>query len=171
MKKFFESASKQSWFDNTLFVITADHTGPAEQPKYQSNIGIFEIPVLFYQHNSELKGRSELVTQQCDIFPSIMDYLNYDNPFTAFGNSVFDSATNHFAVNFLSDNYQLVRKDYLLQFDGEKTTGLFYFSSDSLLKKNILYLRPEIVNENSLLLKSFIQQFNHAMIHNGLMTN
>jgi phosphoglycerol transferase MdoB-like AlkP superfamily enzyme len=169
LKTFFEAASKQSWFDSTLFIITADHTGPLEFPKYQTKIGIYEIPIVFYQHNSKLKGRAEGVTQQCDILPSVLDFLNYDKPFSAFGNSVFDSSVTHFAVNFLSDYYQLLTNDYLLQFDGERNLALYSYKSDSLLLKNVLKENPHVTQESSLLLKSVVQQFNNAMIKNEIV--
>jgi phosphoglycerol transferase MdoB-like AlkP superfamily enzyme len=169
LKTFFEAASKQSWFDSTLFIITADHTGPLEKPKYQTKIGIYEIPIVFYQHNSKLKGRADGVTQQCDILPSVLDFLNYDKPFSAFGNSVFDSSVTHFAVNFLSDYYQLLTNDYLLQFDGERNLALYSYKSDTLLLKNVLKENPLVATENSLLLKSVVQQFNNAMIKNEIV--
>ncbi|HKR03925.1 MAG TPA: LTA synthase family protein, partial [Bacteroidia bacterium] len=169
LKTFFENASKQPWFDSTLFVLTADHTGPAEYAQYQTKKGIYEIPVLFYRHNSSLKGRSGLVTQQCDILPSVLDLLNYDKPFSAFGNSVFDTAVTHFAANFLNDYYQLITNENLLQFDGEKNMALYSYKSDSLIQKNILSENHADAGKNSLLLKSVIQQFNHAMIHNEIV--
>ncbi len=168
LKSFFEEASGQTWFDSTLFVITADHTGPAEYPAYQTKKGIYEIPILFYQPHSSLKGRSAIVVQQSDILPTVFDLLNYDEPFSAFGNSMFDSSVTHFAANFLSDFYQLTTDDYLFQFDGEKNLAL-YAMNDSLLEKNILSVNHNTAEKNSLLLKSVIQQFNHAMISNEIV--
>ncbi|MEP7169056.1 MAG: LTA synthase family protein, partial [Bacteroidota bacterium] len=169
LKTFFENASHQTWFDNTLFVLTADHTGPAEFAKYQTKKGIYEIPILFYRHNSNLKGRSDLVTQQSDILPSVLDLLNFDKPFSAYGNSVFDSTVTHWAANFMSDSYQLIADENMIQFDGEKNIGLYSYKTDTLLRKNMLSENRVEAEKNSLLLKSIIQQFNHAMIHNEIV--
>ncbi|MEO5569515.1 MAG: LTA synthase family protein [Bacteroidia bacterium] len=169
LKTFFENACGQSWYDSTLFVITSDHTGPSDYPEYKTKKGIYEIPIIFYQPHSNLKGRSDEVVQHCDILPTVLDLLNYDEPFSAFGNSVFDSTVTHFAANSLSDYYQLITQDYLLQFDGEKNVAMFSNNNDSLMMKNILSVNHSAAEKNSLLLKSFIQQFNHAMIHNEIV--
>ncbi|MBQ8442624.1 MAG: LTA synthase family protein, partial [Bacteroides sp.] len=39
LKRFFETASKQPWFENTLFVLTADHTNLSAVPEYQTALG------------------------------------------------------------------------------------------------------------------------------------
>src|SRR5207244_1754677 len=97
-----ERASKMSWYKNTLFVITSDHTALAEYPFYRSRVGMYSIPILYFvPGDSSLSGKSIKTTQQIDILPSIMDYLNYDQNYFAFGKSVFDSSTGEFAVNYL----------------------------------------------------------------------
>ncbi len=77
LKEFFETASKMPWYDSTLFVITADHTGPSKDPYYSNRLGIYEIPILFYMPHSNLKGLSHLTTQHIDIMPTILDYIHY----------------------------------------------------------------------------------------------
>ncbi len=170
LKTFFDEAKKQPWFDNTLFIITADHTSEAEFPVYQSKLGVFAVPVIFYHHN-KLNGKYNKVAQHCDILPSVMDYLNYDEPFSAFGNSIFDTTKTKFAMSFLSDFYQLVTDDYLLQFDGEKNMALYDYKHDALLTKNLLPQEKQTAEKNAILLKSVIQHFNHAMIHNEIVTD
>ena len=58
LRRFFETASKQAWFGNTIFVITADHA--QSQPQldiYRSSTGSFEVPVVFYTPDGSLKGK------------------------------------------------------------------------------------------------------------------
>jgi phosphoglycerol transferase MdoB-like AlkP superfamily enzyme len=47
LKKFFETASKQPWYQNTIFVITADHTNQIYYPEYQKAMNRFAIPLCF----------------------------------------------------------------------------------------------------------------------------
>ncbi|MEA3443985.1 MAG: sulfatase-like hydrolase/transferase, partial [Bacteroidota bacterium] len=49
LKKFFEAAQKESWYKNTIFVITADHTSQTKEKKYQTRSGAYQIPLLFFQ--------------------------------------------------------------------------------------------------------------------------
>ena len=45
--KFFETASKQPWFQNTIFVLTSDHTNMSDHAYYQTDLGGFCSPTLF----------------------------------------------------------------------------------------------------------------------------
>ena len=84
LELFFEKASKQPWFNNTLFVLTADHTNLSEHPDYQSDYGNFRVPVIFYCPSDSLEGTRKAIAQQSDIFPSILGYLGYDKPVISF---------------------------------------------------------------------------------------
>ena len=76
----FEMAKKASWYNNTLFVITADHTSEGYLPYYQSSVGQYAIPLIFYQEGSNLKGLNESIAQQTDVMPTVLNYLGYDKP-------------------------------------------------------------------------------------------
>jgi len=48
LKDFFITASKQEWFKNTVFIITADHSAENEKAYYQSPQGKYEIPLIVF---------------------------------------------------------------------------------------------------------------------------
>jgi len=166
--KFFEEAAKTEWYHNTLFVITADHTGPSNSMKYNTKAGHFMIPLVFYHPGSALQGTYGKVTQQTDIIPGILDYLNYDQPFTAFGKSPFDTTKASFAVNYPGDVYQVIGDKYLVQFDGNETVAAFEYKTDTLLMNNIADAENMEQQRLVLSLKSVIQQYNSALIRNEL---
>jgi len=84
LREFFREASKQPWYKNTLFVLTADHSLPSnDHREYITSTGLFSIPVIFHQPNSNLVGMDSTLVQQIDIFPTVMGYLKYDAPFFA----------------------------------------------------------------------------------------
>ena len=168
LKKFFKSIEKESWFDSTLFVITADHTGPSADNYYSNNAGGFEIPILFYKHNSSLKGIDAKTTQHIDIMPSILGYLNFDEEYFSLGENSLDSTAKGYAVNFINDVYQIFQDDYLLQFDGQKTISLYNYKTDSLLQHNLIGKIPEKEKTMETKLKAIIQTFNTGMIHNKM---
>jgi len=112
LKKFFETASKTNWYDSTLFVITGDHTAISEYPFYQGHIGMYAVPVIFFQPTHLQKNTSLATTEQIDILPGILDLLNYDEPFFSFGSSMFDSTVTHSSVNYINGLYQLKRLCY-----------------------------------------------------------
>ena len=126
-----------SWFDSTLFVLVADHTALSEYPFYQSKVGMYSIPIIFYRHDSELKGRSQVTTQQIDIMPSILDYLHFEKSFFSFGVSVFDSTADHVAVSLLNDSYQIISDNYALSLDTLKNSFFYHYTTDSLLQHDL----------------------------------
>jgi len=168
LRKFFKTASKMPWYNNTLFVISADHTSEAWLPQYRNRVGEFRIPILFFKPGSDLKGIKDKVVQQTDILPSVLDYLHYKGKFVAFGHSVFDSTATRFNVTFLNDSYQIIRGDYAMQFDGKSIRALYNYKSDPLLKLNLLQNEPNRSKEMESFLKAVIQQYNNRMINNKL---
>jgi phosphoglycerol transferase MdoB-like AlkP superfamily enzyme len=168
LQKFFETAKKTDWFDNTLFVITADHTSEGYYPYYQSSVGQYAIPFLFYRKNSNLKGISEKVMQQTDIMPSVLNYVGYDQDFVAFGTSVFDTTAPRFSIHYISGLYGLIKDGYLLEYDGSRSTGLFDLKADKLQTNNLVTKKLPIMKRLESFMKAFVQQYNNRMIENRL---
>lgn len=170
LKEFFETASKQPWFDNTLFVLTADHTNQNERPEYQTESGAFAVPVVFYKRGSDLKGYvKDAIAQQIDIMPTVLGYLGYDKPYVAFGCDLLNTRPEDtYAVNYINGIYQFFKGDYLLQFDGQKATAMYQFKTDKLLENNLLGQVPaqqQMENE----LKAMIQQYMTRMNNDALV--
>ncbi len=160
LKLFFEKASKQPWFNNTLFVMTADHTNLSEHPDYQSDYGKFRVPIIFYCPSDSLRGKRDAIAQQSDIYPSILGYLGYDRSVISFGQDLFntpDSAT--WAATLQNGLYSYYMGDYVLQFDGENETGLFSYKKDPTLKQNLKGSDPQIEQKMLKKLKALIQQY------------
>ena len=160
MELFFEKASKQPWFNNTLFVLTADHTNLSEHPDYQSDYGKFRVPISFYCPQDSLCGRRNAIAQQSDIYPSILGYMGYDKPVVSFGQNLFntpDSLT--WAANLQNGLYSYYMGDFVLQFDGEHETGLFAYKQDPTLKNNLKGSQPQAEKEMLKKLKALIQQY------------
>ncbi|MCC8145019.1 MAG: sulfatase-like hydrolase/transferase [Bacteroidales bacterium] len=159
LKRFFERISKEEWFENTVFVITADHTNQTEYPEYQTESGVFAVPVIFYHPGSDLRGHRPGISQQIDIMPTVLSYLGYDNPYITFGCDLLTTPPEKtFAVNYINGIYQYFKGDYLLHFDGEKPVALYKFTSDILLQQNLLNTL-DIQSEMEVELKAIIQQY------------
>jgi len=169
LKKFFETASKMSWYDSTLFVITADHSSEAYFDYYQNNIGMYAVPIIFYLPHSNLKLDRNQIGQQIDIMPSVLDFLNFDKPYFSYGNSVFNNTKPHFNITFINGEYQLIKDDYVLKFDGEHSISLYQIKKDSLLKHNLLNKEISQRKEMEIFLKAVIQEYNNGLINNKMI--
>lgn len=169
LREFFETAKKQPWYDNTLFVITADHTNEEFYDKYKTPYGRHYVPIVFYTPDGELKGERLQTMQQIDILPTILDYLSYDKPYFSFGTSMLhEREEDAFAVTYYNNAYNIYYEDYLLIFDGEKSTALYNYKSDWQLKENLLDREKELKEKMESKAKAFVQTYNDAMI-NDLM--
>jgi len=107
------------------------------------------------------------IIQQTDIIPSLLSYMNYDKPFLAFGENVFNKNRINFSVSY-TGGYRWIEDDYLLFFDGIKTRSLYNYKKDRLFKENLVDKNPEIVAKLERNLKAFIQQYNNRLIRNQL---
>lgn len=168
LKRFFETASKQPWYKNTLFVITADHTNQPHYAEYKADCQTFGVPIIFFRPGSNLKGKVETIAQQIDIMPSVLGYLGYDKPYIGFGRDLFHTnPKDGYAVNYYNSMFQYLKGKYMIQFDGKKTVSVYNFISDPLLKQNLLGKVPEqAVMEKEL--KAIIQQYVERMINDKL---
>jgi phosphoglycerol transferase MdoB-like AlkP superfamily enzyme len=172
LKKFFQKAARMPWFKNTLFVITADHTSSNILfDDTRSAWGYFSIPIIFYNPDNSLAGSKSEIVQQIDIMPSVLGYLHYDKPYLAFGRDVFHPSGKPFAFNYKGNVYQLFQGDFLLEFDGAKSIGLYNFKDSKIASENLLDKKTDVAKEMELRVKAVIQQYNNRLIDNQLTLN
>jgi phosphoglycerol transferase MdoB-like AlkP superfamily enzyme len=169
LHELFNEISSYSWFKNTMFVITADHTNESIHPEFQNNFGSYCVPVIFYSPGSKLKGIKKRIAQQIDIMPTILNILNYDNEYIAFGNNLLDDSHGSFAFNTSGNNYHLYMKDHILEMIENKPVGLFNYKTDRFLEKNMIGTNPEFQLEMEEKLKAIIQTYNGRLIDNNMV--
>jgi len=169
LKEFFSTASKMPWYANTLFVICADHATVSYLPEYKTLPNAYAIPIVFYYPGGDLKGRSDKLIQQMDIMPTVLNYLHYDQPYFSFGFDAFDKQhRDNFVVTNNSGAFNLFYKDYFMTYDGKAPLTLFNLKEDRFMKKDLIGLRPTILDTMETKMKAFIQEYNNRMIENKL---
>ncbi len=169
LKNFFREASKQPWYKNTLFVITADHSLPSNDHKeYITSTGCFSVPVIFHHPNSNFVGMDSTLMQQIDIFPTVMGYLKYDAPYFAFGSDRLQQKENPFVVNYNDGYFQFMEGDYLLQSDGKSLLAAYRYKTDPFYKTNLAGSQDTIRDAHFQRFKAFLQQYNNRMVENRL---
>lgn len=169
LRKFFEEASKKDWYQNTLFVITADHSLPSQDHgEYKNSAGLFSVPIIYFRPDGSLIGHNPSIIQQIDIFPTILGYLKYDSTFFAFGTDRFNPDQKPFVVNYINGYYQFMDEEYLLQTDGNQITSLYFYKEDKLLQNNMADRQNAKSEALMKRFKAFLQQYNNLMIENKL---
>ena len=175
LKRFFETASREPWFNNTLFVITADHVSQQIDPFYCTTLGNYCVPIILYAPGDpSLHGYDEeRVVEQIDIMPTVLGYLHYDKPYIAFGQDMLATpASDGYAIHWLpeSSSYEYVWGDYALQFDGKQVTSAYAFRTDSTFSHNVLGTMPlATLDRMQRHMKSIIQQYMQRMTTDRLV--
>ncbi len=167
--EFFRKISNAPWFSNTLFVITADHTNETLHKEYQTDFGVYNVPIIFYKPGSYLKGIKKRISQQIDIMPTVLNYLGYDEEYIAFGNDLFDDSNESFAYNTNGSVYQLFMKDHIFEMVDNRPVALYNFKRDRMLEKNLLNELPDLANTMEEKLKAIVQSYNTRLLDNEMI--
>lgn len=170
LRQFFETAKKQPWYNNTLFIITNDHTNLTDHAEYQTDLGLYTGPIIFFSPGDpELQGRIDGIAQQIDIMPTVLSYLGYKHSYVAFGNDLLTTPeTDKFAVNYINGIYQFVKNGYVIQFDGTETKAV-YALTDKLMQNNLIGTVD--ISDMERELKAIIQQYMSRMNENRMAIN
>lgn len=168
LRAFFHYAQQQDWYQNTLFVLTADHTNQVSLPQYANAKGLFEVPIAFYSPRWNLGYlHTQGAVSQTDIMPSVLAYLGYTKPYFAFGENALTQEKQHpWAVCYNHPVYQLFSDSLLLQFDGTALRAVYNYQNDPTLQHNI----ATTTDTQPLLtyLHAYIQQYIYRLTTNQL---
>ena len=170
LRRFFERAAQQPWYRNTVFVLVADHTNQTSHARYKTDLGLYSVPIILFTPDGTLPAgeRTDIVAQQTDITPTLLHLAGCRLPYVAFGNDLLATPPSQsWAFNYNNGIYQLVRGQLLLQWDGERTTALYDYRADPLLRHNLRGTRREQA-EMELQMKALIQQYMWRMNENQL---
>ena len=150
LRKFFASASKMPWYDNTLFIIMGDHPAQALSPAYNNYDGWYRIPMIVFDPQHPVAQRSNRIMQQSDVMPTLIDYLGYDEPCICFGTSALQQRDG-WQIAYGCGYHQLVSPEGVDLIE-EAPQRTFEENGGGKLQ----------------LLKAILQQYNDRMLNNRL---
>jgi phosphoglycerol transferase MdoB-like AlkP superfamily enzyme len=166
LKQFFIEARKQKWYKNTLFVICADHTPSTSSEIYSQRDQMYRIPILFYEPNGKLpKGKRSEIFQHLDILPTVLDLLNIERKYYAFGNSIFQNVERE-AITYLEGIYYYFNSPFMITFSGSNSMNMLDLAKrEEMSPKEKKQMTPQFLNKEKRL-KAMIQRYNHDLIKN-----
>ena len=172
LREFFETAKKQPWYKNTIFIMTSDHTNAIDHKEYATDLGVYVAPILFFDPSGEMpRGQRQGIAQQIDIMPTILNYLGYNKPYVAFGIDLLNTpADKTWAVSYNGGIYQYVKGDYFIQFDGTKLKAAYNYKKDWMMTRNLVNdqsAQPALTTMTKEL-KAIIQSYMQRMQNNAL---
>ncbi|WP_250310748.1 LTA synthase family protein [Rickettsia endosymbiont of Oedothorax gibbosus] len=111
--RFLELAKTHPWFDNTIFVITADHCA-SSAGKTDLPINKYHIPLLIYAPNILKPQIVDNLASQIDIAPTILGLLNFSYNSKFFGQDILNTPANRAFIStyqllgFMKDNHLVI---------------------------------------------------------------
>ncbi|MFV0505492.1 MAG: LTA synthase family protein, partial [Bacteroidales bacterium] len=97
---------------------------------------------------------------------TVMNMLG-SKPYISFGNDML-SGNQHFVFNYKNGVYLLMEEGYLLQFDGQRTVGLYHIVQDEMMKHNLVNTNLETKLRMENRIKALIQDYTERLIDNKL---
>jgi phosphoglycerol transferase MdoB-like AlkP superfamily enzyme len=153
LQQFFHRIKNEPWFENTLFVITADHTGP-NTDVLKTKLDEYRIPIIFYHPGKLSPMKSDRIASQIDIFPSVLHSIGMQSNFFSLGNNLFSTECSPLSINYTMSVYQCMDSTYFLQYNSVESIGLYNWKKDRLLQSNLVNA-PAVKVHQAAMEKSF----------------
>ena len=149
LKKFFETIKNSPWYNETIFIITADHSSENFTKRYQSHDGKYEIPLLVFEPSKKIPSKVNSIIQHIDIIPMVLSKVGYSGKIFTLG-TYFQK--DKMAFQNEEGSYQAITNKLSYTFDGNK------FKGDA---------KTLIVSDSmQFILKAKIQDYNYRLVNN-----
>jgi phosphoglycerol transferase MdoB-like AlkP superfamily enzyme len=86
--KFIKESSHKPWFNNTVFVIVADHCAKSAG-KTELPVNMYHIPMLIYSPGNIAPAKVDRLMSQIDMGPTLLGLLNFSYKSKFFGYDIF----------------------------------------------------------------------------------
>lgn len=179
IRKFFESARVQPWYENTIFIITGDH-GSRDFPRTEFD----ELPVqpnimcIFFSPNSPLPrfDDSTRCHSQYDLSPTILDMVKYPNPYIAIGQSMVNQPdtepTPNYAIGYFNGQYHITGPQYIITLSQNlEGIDMAYKRTDTKKPVNIASLSDtdkKTIDGMLRFAQAFLQDYTHRLTQGKL---
>lgn len=162
LKTFFENASQQPWFKNSVFIFCSDHWAqPHEKVINIDKVDALRIPIFIYEPLLAIPEIIHTPVSQLDILNTILYYGGYSKSFISYGKNIEKPDSNRVVFAKLNGSvYQAIDKDHVLGFNAAEGKALYLYNYISDPRKQQNILSDTILPKNKMMLqkmKAFLQ--------------
>lgn len=105
LEQFFQYAKTQAWYENTIFIISADHTYNAGN--YANTKARYHIPFMIFDPQNPEGERIHRLSSQYDILPTLSALMNIKTPIASFGENLLDNPKER-PIPIFQDNQTII---------------------------------------------------------------
>jgi len=153
LQEFFETIQGTAWFENTIFIITADHgmdLGDRGVPADYENLRreATHVPLILYGHPDILRrGTQSQLSAHIDLAPTILDMLNICVSNSFMGHSLLNSPSpKRWIASIKSGNFALETPTHSAFFPRDRTPMLFE-ADDRWQNHDIAANHPDLIEK------------------------
>lgn len=166
VRKFFETVEKTDWYQNTLFVFTGDHTQETKSINYDTTLGRYMVPLMFFHPGKKFETVDRnRITQHADIFPSVLHFLGINaGRRPLFGRSVFGDDEGEAVISANSMDWIVSHRGVVQRDPENRFVYSSYKGKDTKFHKSMEATADTEVLKKRLM--AYRQHFNNGLIKN-----
>jgi phosphoglycerol transferase MdoB-like AlkP superfamily enzyme len=163
LKEFLNEAKTKPWYNNTVFVIMADHS-TSSTGKWDLDVMNYQIPALIFNTPIVIPQKVDKLCSQIDVFPTLFELLHWDYNSNLFGMDILNMAPEDeraFIGNY--SKLGLLKADKLMILSDQKKASFYQWNEED----NNLVILPmdeEFLKETT----SYYQVADYLYRNNGL---
>jgi len=151
---FFRNAKKQSWYNNTLFILVADHGHHSYRHWHPFSPQYHHVPLLFYGNviKNEWKGTQwKAIGSQTDIAGTLLSQMGIDKKQFHWSKNLLNPSAPQFAYFAFEEGVGWIRPYGYFVYD-KKSNQYFFMQSDEAHKN-------QMIKEGKSYLQSVFQEY------------
>ena len=140
---YFENVKKQPWYNNTLFIIVADHSHRSHLDRNYYSKEYQHIPMLWVGNvlKEEYVGKKcDVVSSHLDIAPTLLNQLGYSKEAFRWGKDIFNPYHQHFAYFEVNNGFGIITD----------SSSVIYFTIDNNNDSRTYFVGDEAQKESLL---------------------
>lgn len=158
LKEFLTQCSNEAWFENTIFIITADHSAQNLLHAYRTPSGKYEVPLLLYSPKWITPKNMRQTVSHIDILPTILDLVNYPDSLATLGKSIL-SEQNKPAIHYDNNTYHLTDGYWSYGMSDNATTFLYNKKNDINCLEDIQKSNPSKCDSMAIELRQSVTNY------------
>lgn len=141
IRQFMSAAQRQPWFENTIFVLVADH-GTSQDATYDMSLSYNHIPLIFYAPHliPQPKIYTDFV-QQIDILPSLLGLTSIAYEKENMGIDIF-SQNRPYAYFCADDKIGVIDNEYYYIYYQDGREALYQYRTQNT--ENLIQKHPDV---------------------------